>query len=153
MPRSTPRFWIRTAGQAVSWLGLVYFLVGFGQYDDNTNFTENLHRIAVRLYVALAGASVYMLARIPYPLVKSVQPAPFDFNARFASYIVYTPVYLRIAKWLLGVFIIVLSMIAGLAVMAVSEGLSKNRAPESNEGWIVAVGILVLGIPLQTLLL
>jgi hypothetical protein len=150
------RSWIRYVGLAVFWLGLAYFFVGFGNWDKEKNFPENLLILSERLYLALAGAGVYVLARIPYPLVKQVKAvpdAPFDFNARFAPYIIYTPWVLRLAKWLLGAFIIILSMFAGLAFMAASEGLSGNRQPRTDEGRILVICILVVAIPTQMLLL
>jgi hypothetical protein len=152
MPRRAPRSLIRYAGLAVFWLGLACFLVGFGNWDEHRKFSENLLILSGRLYLALAGASLYAVARIPFPLIKRTAPPPFDFNAHFAPYIIYTPIYVRVLKWLLGALLIVVSLVFGLAAKQGFEALTGGRRPESDTGLLVAGAMVLLGFPAFSLL-
>jgi hypothetical protein len=156
MPRRASRTWLRTAGLVVFWLGLAYFFVGFGNWEDKENFHENVLKIADRLYLALAGAGVYVLARIPFPLVKPAKiaaSAPFDFNARFAPYIIYTPFILRALQRLFGAFVIFVSAVLALVGSKAQEALLANR--DSLQDWELALVICAwpLGFILHTFLL
>jgi hypothetical protein len=80
MPRSTPQLAIRHAGLIIFWVGLARIVFALSDLNDDVEFRSYVRRIAMLLYLPLAGASLYVLSRFPNRLMRWARPS-FDLKA------------------------------------------------------------------------